>query len=208
MEPSPTTAPAPHRRRRLLALLAVFALAALVLARPALRLAADKLIVDHGHEERPAELIIVLAGGQGQRVERGVDLWRQGRASRRQILFSGGPIFRTLTWADAMRDYAVQLGVPAEAILLQGRSRTTAEDASLTGLILRREGIKDAILVTDAYHSGRALRAFQDAAPEVRFRSRPVPPPPGDWWTDPEQARFVAAEYLKRLWPGKLSSKE
>ena len=78
-----------------------------------------------------ADVVIVLGGGVHEdgslpsraraRVRKGVALFRQGRA--RRLLMSGshsGHLEKTprVTEAQAMKDYAMSLGVPSRSILL------------------------------------------------------------------------------------------
>jgi uncharacterized SAM-binding protein YcdF (DUF218 family) len=65
-----------------------------------------------------------------------------------------------------MRDFFVCQGVPASAILIEGRSTSTRENAVFTAEMLR--GIPGPyVLLTSDYHMFRAHRAFQKAGVEV-----------------------------------------
>ncbi len=59
------------------------------------------------------------------------------------------------TEAQAMKNLLMQLGVPAEAIVLEGRSRNTLENIAFVHQIV---GADPVALVTSAYHMPRALR--------------------------------------------------
>lgn len=103
------------------------------------------------------------------RVERGVALFEAGRASR--LLFSGGRSTPEVVEADEMARYAEQRGVPAAAILREGQSRDTIENARMSVALLR-EALKLArpprvLLVTSDYHIERASRLFRCAGAEV-----------------------------------------
>lgn len=148
------------------------------------RIAADDLPV--AAETLPqADLIVVLGGGlappdaslpypdlsdAADRVWHAARLYHAGRAPR--ILVSGGNVWPDgepaadrvrASEAAAMRRFLLDLGVPADAILLEGNSRTTRENAIDTAAILRREGLKQVLLVTSALHMPRALAAFRTA---------------------------------------------
>ena len=60
-----------------------------------------------------------------------------------------------------MRTLALDLGVPAERIELEERSRNTFENALYTAVILRRRGWRRVAVVTDAFHMPRALYVFR-----------------------------------------------
>jgi len=111
----------------------------------------------------------VELNGAGDRVFYAAWLYRQGAADH--ILASGGRI----EWLDAgsrpvaedMADILVMLGVPREAIWLEGASRNTAENASESAKILQDKGITRIILVTSAFHMPRAVPLFEHQGLEV-----------------------------------------
>lgn len=89
----------------------------------------------------------------------GVDLFAQGFAPR--ILFSGGDatiIGSGPKEALEMKRLAQRLGVPEKAILIEGQSRTTYENALATKRLLGQTSI---LLVTSARHISRALGLFR-----------------------------------------------
>jgi uncharacterized SAM-binding protein YcdF (DUF218 family) len=66
-----------------------------------------------------------------------------------------------------MRDFLVQLEVPAADILVEDRSRTTWENAVEAHKVLKPLGIHKILLVTDAAHLCRAERCFRNQGMEV-----------------------------------------
>ena len=69
--------------------------------------------------------------------------------------------------ADAMLQFLVDLGVPADRVLLEGRSRTTYENARETEQLLAAKGIERVLLVTSALHMRRAEATFRAAGVDV-----------------------------------------
>lgn len=69
--------------------------------------------------------------------------------------------------AESMRVLLVAFGVPEAAILEEGRSRTTWENALLTEELAAAKGIRRVLLVTSAWHMPRALAAFRQTGLEV-----------------------------------------
>jgi uncharacterized SAM-binding protein YcdF (DUF218 family) len=71
--------------------------------------------------------------------------------------------------AEAMQGFLRDLGVPAEALLLEGRSGNTRENAVFSAELLRERGVQRILLVTSALHMRRALGTFRavglDAVP-------------------------------------------
>jgi uncharacterized SAM-binding protein YcdF (DUF218 family) len=121
------------------------------------------LTVDSGPVN--AEVIVLLGGGSHERYERAVKLFEEHAASR--VIVSG--------YGDSgiNRYLLVKAGVPAQAIQLEDKSRTTRENAQFTIRLLREQKVKQVIIVTSWYHSRRALACFEHYAPEIQFYSRP-----------------------------------
>lgn len=103
-------------------------------------------------------------GGSADRVWHAARLYKEGLASK--VILSGGrgPGLegRTdiQTEAQAMRLFLLDLGVPDSAILLEDRSRTTRENATMTRAII---GTAPVALVTSATHMPRAFNNFREA---------------------------------------------
>jgi SanA protein len=86
------------------------------------------------------------------RVEAAVELYRAGRV--RKILFSGDNRFVHYNEPGKMREYALSLGLPDEAIVLDYAGRRTYDTCYRARDIF---GLRDVILVTQRYHLPRAL---------------------------------------------------
>lgn len=131
-------------------------------------------------EEYPAVDAIIVLGGAvngGMRRERPIELgpaadrvyyaallYKLGKAQT--VLCSGGNqpwIKRKMTEAEAMKDMLLNLGVPEEAILIEGGSINTRENALKTAEILEKRGIGKVMLVTSASHMPRAMGVFSKA---------------------------------------------
>lgn len=103
-------------------------------------------------------------GDAADRVLHALDLFRAGKV--RAILISGG----NLPWsteaepeAEAIRKLLVGWGVPEDAILTEGRSRTTAENAREVASLWPTLGFSSSLLVTSGFHMPRALATFRKA---------------------------------------------
>lgn len=86
------------------------------------------------------------------RVMAAVDLYLTGRAGR--LIFSGTARGATYDEPAAMRDLAVSLGVPAEAIVLDRGGTRTLETCTRARDLF---GVEQALLVSQRYHLPRAL---------------------------------------------------
>jgi uncharacterized SAM-binding protein YcdF (DUF218 family) len=154
-----------------------------------------------------ADAVVVLGGGirggppdwpdpdlgrASDRVWHAARIYHAGKAPR--VIVSGG----SMPWAgdrrseaDAMLRFLADLGVPPAAILLEGRSRNTRENALYTGEILGAEGFDRVLLVTSALHMPRALATFRavgiDAVPAATdFEVMPEPAHLIRWLPDAE----------------------
>ncbi|HYF19317.1 MAG TPA: YdcF family protein [Ramlibacter sp.] len=125
---------------------------------------------------QPAALIVVLGGAMGEalpprraypdlgsaadRVWHAARLHKAGKAPR--ILVSGGsPAWAPASEAQAMRTFLLDLGVPGDAIVLEGGSRTTRENAAYSARLAGPQGAGSVILVTSALHMRRARGIFE-----------------------------------------------
>ena len=86
------------------------------------------------------------------RVYTAAQLYHQGKVEK--LLMSGDNRFVHYNEPKHMRDYAVDLGVPDEDIVLDYAGRRTYDSCYRAGYIF---GVTDTILVTQAYHLDRAL---------------------------------------------------
>ncbi len=117
---------------------------------------------------RAADVIVVLGapcrnGVPGrfalERVRAASLLWARGVAP--MVLVTGGPVHDVEPEADIMGKALRALGVPGAALVLEGVSLHTRENAQLTTAIARERGWRRALLVTQRFHSRRSLREFQ-----------------------------------------------
>jgi uncharacterized SAM-binding protein YcdF (DUF218 family) len=145
---------------------------------------------------KPSDALVVLgarvdADGTASptlraRVEHAVTLYRQGLAPT--LVFSGGVGDFGDSEARVSQQFAISLGVPQSACLLEEDSHSTAQNAAFTARLLRRHSLHTLIVVTDPYHLPRALRLF--ALEGVQATGSPVLDAPRHrdaasrlWWT-------------------------
>ncbi len=177
----------------LLAILGLYVFYPLILNQTA------KFLVVKGKLEK-ADVIIVLGGdGNGERVEEGVKLYKQGFA--KYLLMSGGPLAWKLTSAQWMKKQAMESGVPEKWILLEDKSKSTIEDAKFSLPIIVGRDFKSVILVTSPYHTRRAARVFRKVFSRdgIKIMIHPVEKSefnPDRWWTRHEDTGLVVWEYV------------
>ena len=72
----------------------------------------------------------------------------------------------------AARIAANEFGRPLKWV--EDASRDTRQNASRTVAMLRQQGVKHIVLVTHGWHMPRALRNFEEAAPDMRIEPAPM----------------------------------
>lgn len=136
---------------------------------------------------RPRPWIVVLSGGitskgllsatSRARVAWAADLYRRGLGER--LVVSGGPRRPGRpSSGPAMRQLAIDQGVPAERIDVEGHSSRTSENAEEVALLLQARGEPSILLVTSPVHMRRAMLCFEKHAVEVG--AAPVPAVSGE----------------------------
>ena len=93
------------------------------------------------------------------RVKSAVRLYRRGVV--RRLIFSGGAAHSPFVEADVMADLAVKRGVPAGAILREGRALTTWQNVRFARQLLEDAGAKTALVISTSDHLPRARRIAQ-----------------------------------------------
>jgi len=153
---------------------------------------------------KPADVIVILAGEETERIEYGVQLFRDGWARKDKIILAGGPVVWKYSLASLMQEHAISLGIPKDAIILEDQSKTTEEDAFFTKEILYKHKYKSCILVTSPYHSRRAYTIFKKImGKDITIISAPCNKSWfrfDDWWKRRKDRAFVLNEYSKFVW--------
>ncbi|RBP39647.1 uncharacterized SAM-binding protein YcdF (DUF218 family) [Roseimicrobium gellanilyticum] len=154
--------------RRLLRAIALLFLSALVLWLACLSF----VIWNFGQTDHAtqADCIIVLgASVQGsqpspvfeQRLRHGIDLYQRKLAPR--LLFTGGfGDGKSHSEAGVGSAYAQQHGVPATAVLLEEKSRTTKQNLEEALKLMKAHGLQSAVIVSDPLHLKRAMMMAED----------------------------------------------
>lgn len=135
-------------------------------------------------EARPADIIVVLGAAEYNgrpspvlkaRLDHALALYRRGLAP---LIFTTGGAGGDPQYTEGQvgRDYLVQHGVPSEQIVFEGEGDTTVETLVAVGEVMRRMGLRSAILVSDGYHIYRAKSILQSQGVTVYGSPRPHTP--------------------------------
>lgn len=111
--------------------------------------------------DKSADRIIFRSGAD--RLLQIIELYQQGNIKK--IIISGGSghlIYKDRTEAAFVKKYLTSIGINADDILFESRSRNTHENARFTSVLLKENRINDTVvLVTSSLHMSRASACFK-----------------------------------------------
>jgi uncharacterized SAM-binding protein YcdF (DUF218 family) len=126
--------------------------------------------------EVKADAVVVLSAGVEEGVgflgvptlssvslERAMEAVRLYRRYKLPLIITGGAVFSSGPEAPAIKEYLVNLGVPAKDIFTEERARDTWENAVFSRKLCDEKGYKKPLIVTSAYHMRRAMWSFKKA---------------------------------------------
>jgi uncharacterized SAM-binding protein YcdF (DUF218 family) len=107
-----------------------------------------------------------------QRIKHGISLFRNGIANK--ILFTGGfGDGHSFSESAVGSQYAEICGIPKTAILIEEKSRTTQQNLTEAAVLMSRNSLRSAIIVSDPLHMKRALMMAEDLG--IKAVSSPTP---------------------------------
>ena len=126
-------------------------------------------------ERRPVDAIIVLGAAQyngtaspvfAARLDHAVAMWNLGLAGA--FVVTGGKIPGDRnTEAGVARAYAIDRGVPADAIFGEDQGRNTLSSLRSVAAMMKERGLRSALFVSDPTHMLRVLRIAEDLGIEA-----------------------------------------
>lgn len=93
-----------------------------------------------------------------RRTVHGIRLYRRGLAPRMVLL---GSEYHGVVEAEVRARYAIDLGVPGEALVIEPRASSTGDEARQVSARLGRRRGATVLLVTGLHHMPRARQAFE-----------------------------------------------
>lgn len=92
----------------------------------------------------------------------------------KKIYISGGmPLQNKESESSVYKKEMIDLGVPAEDIIIEEKSNTTQENAVYIKKLMNEQGVKKAVLITSAYHMPRSVNTFTKSANGITFYPAP-----------------------------------
>jgi len=156
-----------------------------------------------------ADAIVVVSGGDtNARTDEGIKLFKNGWAS--EMVFSGAAQDKTgPSNAAAMRNRAINAGVPANSIYVEENSATTGENAMNTQTIFEDNEYSTIILVTSGYHERRATLEFEKESNNIEVLNHPLLTDkdwsmwwwltPRGWWLAGGEIAKIMAFYVGKI---------
>lgn len=132
-------------------------------------------------EARPADVIVVLGAAEYNgrpspvlraRLDHAFQLWQRHLAPMVMTTGGAGGDLQ-FTEGEVGRDYLVKRGVPSEAIAVEQEADSTVASMLAVSEMMRRMGLKSAILVSDGYHVFRAKRILEGQGMRAYGSPRP-----------------------------------
>jgi len=157
-------------------------------------------------ELTPVDVIVVLGGGERDRVLQAISLYQKGLSQR--FIFTGGVPFKLpglhTTWSKLAELEALSWGISPEKIYLEERSTSTFEDALYTLEDMQRLGFHSAIIVSDPTHMRRVQLIFKSLfyKKNIHLEFSPVENSwfkIDKWWSRERELIAVVNEYQKLL---------
>jgi uncharacterized SAM-binding protein YcdF (DUF218 family) len=143
---------------------------------------------------RKADVIIIFGAAEyagrpspvyRARLDHGYELFQKGMAP--VVITTGGaaqdPDFSE---GGVGRDYLLRRGVPEQALIAETQGSDTAQSAARVANIMRANGMRSCIAVSDAYHVFRIRALLEGEGVQVELAPRPESRPHSRW------ERFVA----------------
>ncbi|WP_121231294.1 YdcF family protein [Saccharothrix variisporea] len=147
---------------------------------------------------RPADLAIGLGSHDIGVAVRAVELYQAGTIPR--LVFTGANAPTTVKRfprgeAVHYREYAIEHGVPDEAILIETEATNTAENFTLTRKLLEQRGdrVHTAVLISRPYQERRAYATCRKLWPELDIVCTSHRPPLDEYVAGIGDAEFVVS---------------
>lgn len=143
-----------------------------------------------------ADVIVVVSGGDTTaRTQKAIDMYRAGWADK--LVFSGASADPdSISNAEAMRQIAIDNGIPDGHIYLDENSRDTRENAQNVVEILHRLNASNVILVSSPYHLRRVKMNFMSVDNQISYRTMASDDKYWRWWFVTPNGWVVAVKEL------------
>lgn len=139
-------------------------------------------------EARPADAIVVFGAAEyvghpspvyKARLDHAAQLYHRGLAGI--VITTGGPGDAKFNEGIVGREYLKTLGIPDSQLIAETQSSDTAQSARRVATIMRENGLKTCVAVSDSYHIFRIKKMLGREGINVFGSPRPNSTPPTFW---------------------------
>ena len=161
----------------------------------------------HTDEARPASVIVVFGAAEyagrpspiyRARLDHAFALFRKGLAP---VVITTGGYGHDPTYSEGGvgRDYLRSLGIPDRDLIAETQSSDTVQSAQRVAVIMKTNGLRDCLAVSDAYHVFRVKQMLQGEGVTAYAAPRPDSLPRSFWERSFLIAREAASYMFWRL---------
>ena len=150
-----------------------------------------------------SEAIIVLSGGSGDRVKAAANLFKEGLG--KIMIMSGQESYPGSYSQNAMKDYAMKLGIPENRIIIKiiNGELSTWGEAIENLKTMQKNNLQSFILVTSNFHTKRAHSIYKQLIREKSYdfkmsvySAKDSRFPIDKWWKYRIAKKIIVVEYL------------
>ena len=169
-------------------------------------LGAGHFLVNQAQQPEKADLIVVLGGDNGSRVDKAAELYARGFAPKLLLTgLEGGHSKTRLHYLNWRAQYLVDQGIPQDALLFDRLSASSWEEAVNTLRLMQLANLSRVLIVSDPPHLRRLSvtwgKVFAGSGKEFRLvAARMESWNAARWWYNSASAQFVVAEYTKLIY--------
>ncbi|MFA5921265.1 MAG: YdcF family protein [Methylococcaceae bacterium] len=158
------------------------------------------------NEPIQADLIVALGGGTGERDQMAAELYKAGHAKK--ILLTGMGVSSNAgqSYYQSPRSlFLLKQGIPSEALIFDGLSTNTHQEAFNTAALLVAYNWQSALVVSDPPHIRRLdyclQPVFKKAGLSYQLIQSTAPTWHADrWWQDKKWLQFCVSEVVKLVY--------
>lgn len=156
------------RSKRIIGIILLAAVAFAVICVAAVGISISSYAKNDETQKADAAIILGAAVENGtptpvfrERINHGINLYQQGYVN--YLIFTGGiGDGDSISEAQAGKDYAISMGIPANVILIEEESHITEENLENANALMEQNDLKTALIVSDPLHMKRAMLMAKD----------------------------------------------
>ncbi len=155
-------------RKRILGIILLAAVAFAVICVAAVGISISSYAKNDETQKADAAIILGAAVENGtptpvfrERINHGISLYQDGYVN--YLIFTGGiGDGDSISEAQAGKDYAISMGIPANVILIEEESHITEENLENAKALMEQNDLQTALIVSDPLHMKRAMLMAKD----------------------------------------------